>query len=148
MLALYAIGSCQKGNKGMFQANTNEQPIDWLLVHGIAFKRKLENETAFDGIVKIYSIKTDNEKINRALKGLYFGDFSFITVNGILMRKFRNKDSWPKTILTHLEIQTGELKIVKETKSSYLAWSVDKQSDGKYKIRLSPTETVDFIDWQ
>jgi len=57
----------------MLNEYKNEPYNDWLTVHGINFKRKLENETAFDGIVKIYSIKTDNDKMNKTIHGLFFG---------------------------------------------------------------------------
>ena len=49
----------------MIEEYTKEPYKDWLTTHGIVFKRKLENETAVDGVVKIYSIKTDNDKINK-----------------------------------------------------------------------------------
>jgi len=45
-------------------------------INGVTFKRKLENETAFDGIVKIYSIETSSDKLNQLLKGKFFGNFS------------------------------------------------------------------------
>jgi hypothetical protein len=118
----------------------------WLTTLGVTFKRKLENETAFDGIVKIYSLATNNDKINKTLDGFFFGNFGVATLNGILLRKFRNKDSWPETILAHLNTSTGELKDIKESKSSYENWTASKLSVGKYEIRLSPTETVEFID--
>jgi hypothetical protein len=130
----------------MIEDYTKEPYKEWLTTHGIVFKRKLENETAFDGVVKIYSIKTDKDKINKTLYGLYFGNLCFPTLNGVLLRKFKNKDSWPRTTLTHLNIETGELKVIKESKSSYDTWTINKLGGGKFEIRLSPTEMVDFVD--
>ena len=53
----------------MIENYAKETYKDWLTVHGIRFLRKLENETAFDGIVKIYSIKSDNDEINKIING-------------------------------------------------------------------------------
>lgn len=130
----------------MIQDYAQERYNEWLATHGITFERKLENETAFDGLVKIYSIKTDNININKTLDGLYFGDLGVQTGSGILLRKFTNKNSWPHTILSHLNIVTGELEVIKESNSSYLEWPVINLDKGRYEIRLSPSETVEFID--
>ena len=130
----------------MIEGYGKEPYKEWLTTHGIVFKRKLENETAFDGIVKIYSITTDNDTIKQTLCGLYFGNLGVPTLSGILLRQFRNKNSWPKTILTHLNLSTGDLKVLKESKSSYDMWTVKEFDRGKYEIRLSPTETVEYID--
>lgn len=130
----------------MIQDYTQERYNEWLATKGITFKRKLENETAFDGLVKIYSIKTDNININKALDGLYFGDLGVQTGSGILLRKFASKNSWPHTVLSHLNMVTGELKAIKESESSYLEWPVSSLDNGRYEIKLSPSETVLFID--
>ena len=124
----------------------NEIYKDWLTVHGIKFKRKLENETAFDGIVKIYSISSDNENINKTIQGLFFGKLAEPTESGILLRAFINKNSWPKTCLTHLNMTDNKLIFIKESKSSYDTWTVTKIGIRKYQIQLSPTETVDYTD--
>jgi hypothetical protein len=130
----------------MIDDYTRETYKDWLTIHGTTFKRKLENETAFDGIVKIYSLKTDNDKINRIIDGLFFGRFGERTDNGILLRLFKNKDSWPMTSLTHLNIRDGELAVIKESKSSYETWTVIGSGHGQFQIQLSPTESIKFID--
>ncbi|MGC3946407.1 MAG: hypothetical protein QM762_18115 [Chryseolinea sp.] len=130
----------------MIEDYSKEAHKYWLTTHGVEFKRKLENETAYDGIVKIYSITTDNDKLNRTLNGLYFGNLGYPTSNGILLRKFRNKDSWPRTILTYLTISTSELRTIRESKSSFDMWTVNKVEIGKYEINLSPTETIEFIE--
>src|SRR5688572_22347918 len=87
-------------------------------------KGNWKNETAFDGIVKIYSIKADNDRINKIINGLFFGKLGEPTSNGILLRLFKNKDSSPITSLTHLNIGDVELTVIKESKSSYEAWTV------------------------
>jgi hypothetical protein len=130
----------------MIDDYTKETYKDWLTAHGTTFKRKLENETAFDGIVKIYSIKTDNDKLNKITDGLFFGKLGEQTDNGILLRLFKNKDSWPKTSLTHLNIRDGELTVIKESKSSYETWTVINRGHGQFEIQLSPTETIKFRD--
>jgi hypothetical protein len=132
--------------KEMIDDYTKETYQDWLTIHGTNFKRKLENETAFDGIVKIYSIKTDDDKINKILDGLFFGKLGEPTDNGILLRLFKNKDSWPKTSLTHLNIRDGELTVIKESKSSYETWTVIDSGHGQFQVQLSPTETIKFTD--
>ncbi|MBA4197180.1 MAG: hypothetical protein C0459_06450 [Chitinophaga sp.] len=119
---------------------------EWTIVKGIKFLRKLENETAFDGVIKIYSIQTDNDKLNEILKGLYFGTIGHKTTNGILLRQFLNKNSWPKTMLVFLDISNFNLTVVNKTNSSYQNWEIKELTRGKYKINLTPTESVDFID--
>lgn len=118
----------------------------WLTIHGINFKRKLEYETAFDGIVKIYSLKTDSDRLNNIIDGCYFGEFGEPTDNGVLLRLFKNKYSWPTTSLTHLNIVDSELKVVKEIKSSYHIWTVNSKGRGQFLIQISPTETIEFTD--
>ena len=41
----------------------------------ITIERKLEYQTAFDGIVKVYSLKSNKKELNQILKDKYFGDF-------------------------------------------------------------------------
>jgi hypothetical protein len=41
---------------------------EWENFKGTTFSRRLEFETAFDGIVKVYSLQTDDDKINKLLK--------------------------------------------------------------------------------
>ena len=130
----------------MIENYAKETYKDWLTVHGIRFLRKLENETAFDGIVKIYSIKSDNDEINKIINGLFFGKLGEPTDSGILLRLFKNKHSWPTTSLTHLNIRDGELTLIKESKSSYDTWTIIDKGHGQFQIRLSPTDTIEFTD--
>ena len=130
----------------MLRDYKNETYKDWITVHGIDFKRKLENETAFDGIVKIYSFKADNDYIDKTIHGLFFGNLAELTEDGILLRLFKSKDSWPKTSLTHLNIPENKLIVVTESISSYDTWTVTKTGTRRYQNRLSPTETVDYTD--
>jgi len=55
----------------------------WITLLLTNFERKLENETAFDGIVKIYSLTSNNKELNTLLKGKLFGDFIFPSDTGI-----------------------------------------------------------------
>lgn len=119
---------------------------EWLTMHNVTFSRKSQNETAFDGVIKIYSLKTDNHKLNELLDGLYFGTFAFETDNGILLRQFQNKESWPKTMLVFLDTTNFKLTIIKKTDSSYQDWKTEELKRGNYKIHLTPKESIEFID--
>ena len=57
------------------------------------FERKLENETAFDGVVKIYSLKSNNNELNKLLNGKLFGDFIFPSKIGEYYRLIDNRKS-------------------------------------------------------
>lgn len=41
----------------------------WKEIHGITFYRKLENETAFDNMIKIYSFNTGIKNIRQSSSG-------------------------------------------------------------------------------
>jgi hypothetical protein len=110
----------------------------------ISFEKKLENETAFDGIVKIYSLKTNNEIVNRNIKGKFFGDFIFKTENGVFLRMFENKDSWPKSTLIFLNLNNFEINLINKNKSSWNIWNVKDFGNGKYSVEISPTENIEF----
>jgi hypothetical protein len=45
-----------------------EQYHNWKENRNISFQRKLENETAFDGIIKIYTLKTNSGQLMNFLK--------------------------------------------------------------------------------
>ena len=113
-------------------------------INFISFEKKLENETAFDGIVKIYSLKTNNEIVNRNFKGKFFGEFFFKTENGVFLRMFENEDSWPKSTLIFLNLNNFEINLINRNKSSWNIWSVKDFGNGKYSIEISPTESVEF----
>ena len=117
----------------------------WQTIAGINFSRKLENETAFDDVVKIYSFQTDSDKVNDVLRGLYFGEFMQTTRRGLLLRQFIGKESWPHTLLVHLDLGDNVLRTIIDTNSSYLSWPV-KFNGEKYTIYLSPDTKVEFAD--
>ena len=52
-----------------------EKFTEWEIINSVVISRKLENETCFDGIVKIYSLKTNQKEINKVLENKYFGGF-------------------------------------------------------------------------
>ena len=117
---------------------------EWENFKGTTFLRRLEFETAFDGIVKVYSLQTDDDKINKLLKGLFFHRFAFQTQSGVLLRQFHDKKSWPKTKLVHLNLDSHNLKVIKETNSSYDTWTVDYLGEDKLLVRLSPNEQIEY----
>ena|SRR5690606_22881497 len=116
----------------------------WIEVNSIRFERKLENETAFDGIVKIYSLKTNNQILNKILEKKVFGDFFCATSHGIFLRMFRNKDSWPKTTLVYIDFMSMTFKEIQKTKSSWDVWTGYDLGNEKYSIAISPTETIEY----
>ncbi len=116
----------------------------WTKTNDITFDRKLEYETAFDGIVKIYSLITDNWNLNSKLNGKYFGNFIHFSENGIFLRMFKSKKSWPKTRLVYLNFETEELTIIKKTNSSWNTWYGIDLGNGKHSIEIRPTEKVEY----
>ncbi|XOV94264.1 MAG: hypothetical protein ACFHWX_06070 [Bacteroidota bacterium] len=117
----------------------------WFEMNDISFERKLADETAFDGVVKIYELKTNNPRTNELLAGQYFGDFRFLTENGVLLRKFNSKTSWPKTQIVHLNLDRHQLMGLKQTDSSWNVWTAEKISDKRYAVSISPEEKVDLF---
>ena len=121
-----------------------EKYENWKEFNSVSFKRKLENETAFDGIVKIYSLKTNNENLNKELFGKFFGDFIYPTENGVFIRLFDNKDSWPKTTLVYLNLINNELQHLNHNNFSWNVWKGHNLGNGIYSIEISPTENFTF----
>ncbi|NRF37612.1 hypothetical protein [Pedobacter foliorum] len=113
-------------------------------INGITFKRKLENETAFDGIVKIYSIETSSSKLNQLLMGKFFGSFFFSSGKGIFLRMFDGKDSWPNTNLIFINLEDIVLEKIKKTRSSWDVWMANDLGDGKYSIDISPDQSIEY----
>lgn len=111
--------------------------------HGVNFDRKLVDETAFDGIVKIYSVTTDNENINNQIRSKFFHGFVYPTKRGLLMRMYDYQNSWPYTNLIHIEIPSGKIEIIKKTNSSYDTWTVD-ENEPEIIVNISPKEKVSF----
>jgi hypothetical protein len=116
----------------------------WTDVYCITFERKLENETAFDGIVKIYSLKSNNEEINKELNGYFFGDFFYEVEYGIFLRMFENKDSWPKTSLVYLDLIDRKLVQINSNNSSWTNWKGNDLGNRRYLIKISPSENIEF----
>jgi len=110
----------------------------------IQLERKLENETAFDGIVKIYSLKSNINQLNKLLLNKYFGDFIHYSESGVFLRMFDNKNSWPKTSLIYVDFKNYNLTEVKKTNSSWNVWSVNDLGNRKYSIEINPTEKIEF----
>ena len=127
----------------MKQSYSLEQYQNWTKVNSITFERKLENETAFDGIVKIYSLRTNVESISRKLKGKFFGEFNYPTENGVFLRMFANKESWPKTTLIHIDLINSTIAEINTNNSSWLVWKGKRLENEKYSIEISPTESID-----
>ncbi|MEP4531625.1 MAG: hypothetical protein ABJ004_00975 [Cyclobacteriaceae bacterium] len=128
----------------MFQDYSKTTYELWSEVNGVTFERKLAYETAFDGVVKIYTLRTNNEQVNKLLEGHYFGEFGYPTSKGMLLRKFKSKTSWPKTRIVHLNLVTNELTEIKRTNSSWNIWTAKKLDELNYSVSISPTETVEL----
>jgi hypothetical protein len=123
---------------------TQEKYEYWAQFKLVSFKRKLENETAFDGIVKIYSLKTVNEDLNQLLNGRFFGDFNYPAEDGVFLRMFDNKDSWPKTSLIYLNVKSFSMEYLNHNSSSWNVWVGNKLENGFYSIEISPNEILKF----
>ncbi|KGO93542.1 hypothetical protein [Flavobacterium subsaxonicum] len=124
---------------------SSEKYITWVTLRSIYFERKLENETAFDGIVKIYSVKTNDLSLNETLKGKYFGSFFFPTESGFFLRMFNSKNSWPKTTLVYLNLKDLNLVKIDTNRSSWNLWTGVNLGNGKYSINISPSKSLEYI---
>ena len=122
----------------------SEQYKTWMKVNSITFERKLENETAFDGIVKIYSLKCSLESVSQMLNGNFFGEFSYSTETGILLRMFTTKYSWPKSTLIYIDLINFKLTEIDSNNSSWLFWKVKDLKCGKYSVQISPSQIIQF----
>ncbi len=116
----------------------------WTTLTLVTLERKLENETAFDGIVKIYSLRSDDQKVNQLLKNKFFGDFIHCTTTGAFLRMFISKTSWPKTKLIYFDFDVPYLTEIKETNSSWNLWKGTDLGYGKHIVEISPTEKIGY----
>jgi len=98
----------------------------WEQINSIIFERKLVNETAFDGIVKIYTVQTNNIVLNQLLKDKFFGEFICAVSTGVFLRMFKSKTSWPFTSLCYLDLVNLAWVKIKDTNSSWGDWKVSK----------------------
>ena len=101
------------------------------------------HETAFDGIVKIFSLRSDNEEINKLLSGKLFHRFAYQTESGVLLRQFKTKKSWPKTRLVFIDFVKKNFVMIAKTNSSYDSWTVKYDNDF-YKIFVAPGKYLEF----
>ncbi|HLO38321.1 MAG TPA: hypothetical protein VK173_07525 [Lacibacter sp.] len=119
----------------------------WVTLMLTDFERKLENETAFDGVVKIYSVTSNSEQLNNLLDGKLFGDFIFPSDTGIFLRMFKSKSSWPCTKLIHIDLGSYLIDEIKETNSSWDVWTGDSLGYGKFAINISPKEVIEYTTY-
>jgi len=126
---------------------TSDKYEFWVALMSTNFERKLENETAFDGIVKIYSLTSNNSKLNQLLVGKLFGDFIFPSDTGIFLRTFKNKSSWPNTKLIHIDLDNYSLDEIIDTNSSWNVWTGNNLGYGKFSINISPTEAIEYTTY-
>ncbi len=132
-------------SRPFMKLNYNSEKYEfWTSMKSTNFERKLENETAFDGIVKIYSLKSNDTKLNTLFDGKYFGDFIFLSDTGIFLRMFKSKTSWPNTKLIHIDLDNYSLDEVIDTSSSWNIWTANDLGYGKFTINISPTEKVEY----
>ena len=94
---------------------SQEQYTFWTECYSVNILRKLENETAFDGIVKIYSLKSNEDELNKIFEDKVFGDFYYPTSFGFFLRMFETKNSWPKTILVFINLKNYRMEQIKKT---------------------------------
>lgn len=132
-----------KNSPNLFKYS-NEKYLEWENINSTIISRKLENETCFDGIVKIYSLRTNKTEINKLLENKYFGSFIFIGNDEIFLRMFKTKNSWPNTILVKLNLESCEIEIIRKTNSSWENWKAEYLGNGDYKFELKPTEIINY----
>ena len=119
---------------------SNNKFGEWIELFGI--RRCLVYETAFDGIVKIYLLEADDPKVNSLLKDKFFGDYCFLLENGILLREFPKRNSWPKTYLTFLNMQSKSITRLQKIRSSYLELPTILTNNGFIEIEIKPNKKI------
>ena len=116
----------------------------WASFDTIFLYRKLVYETAFDGIVKIFSLKSNDPIIDLKLAGKYFGDFIHNASSGIFLRMFESKTSWPRTSLIYLDFAEYYFDEIIVTNSSWNVWKGSDFGNGEHLIEISPTEKIEY----
>jgi len=116
--------------------------VNWFVVNDLVFERKLIHSTGFDLLVKIFAIKTNNEKLNEILEGKYFGDFYYLTNQGIFLRKFKYKRSWPTTRLVHLDFEKNLVIEKLKTRSNHLDWTIKSIDDKTFEIDTKKEQRI------
>jgi hypothetical protein len=114
---------------------TSEKYHAFTDISGITFSRKLQNETAFDLIIKIYSMETSSINLN---------DFYYSSGKGIFLRMFHSVDSWPNTSLVFINLEDMKFEIIIQTYSSWNIWTATHVGGGKYSIAISPNQSVEY----
>lgn len=123
---------------------SREKYSEWEIINSLIISRKLENETCFDGIVKIYSLRTNRKELNKVLENNYFGSFIHIANGEIFLRMFKTKNSWPNTILVKLNLISCEIEIIRKTNSSWESWKAEYLETGEHKFELQPAEIINY----
>jgi hypothetical protein len=116
----------------------------WVNLALVKLERKLQYETAFDGIVKIYSVRSYNDKVNLLFENKFFGDFIHSSNTGAFFRMFINKKSWPMTVLIYIDFDIPSLTEIKKTSSTWNVWTGADLGYGKHSIKISPTEKIEY----
>lgn len=116
----------------------------WLKTSSYTFERKLEYETAFDGIVKIYKLRSNDIEVDNLLNDVFFGDFYYETESGIFLRLFNRRNSWPTTTLVYLDLVNLILLKINKNNSSWNVWTVADLGNNKYSISISPNDTIEY----
>lgn len=116
----------------------------WVNLPLLTVERKLENEDAFDGAVKIYTLRTNSEKVNDLIRNKFFGDFIHVSNTGAFFRLFNNKVCWPRTKLVYIDFDIPSLILLRKTNSSWLEWKGIDLGDGKHSIEISPKKKFEF----
>ena len=122
----------------------SEQYESWASLDSVSLNRKLVYETAFDGVVKVYFLKSNDPIIDSILEGKFFGDFIHYANCGVFLRMFENKTSWPKTKLVYIDFVEHYFVEIEATNSSWNVWQGRDLGYGKHSIEISPSEKIEY----
>lgn len=106
----------------------------WFTAGSLTFYRKLVHEMGFDGLIKIFAIKTDEDETNKQLEGKLFLDFYHPVDRGIFLRRISTPSEWPNTSLVFLDYSGNEIKELIRSNSSFLAWPVKTKNDTEFTL--------------
>ncbi|HTF03985.1 MAG TPA: hypothetical protein VK826_08165 [Bacteroidia bacterium] len=120
---------------------TDSSWTSWNSVNGHEIDRRIISETGFDGCIKFYELRTNENQIHELLKGKIFGEFHCETNYGLFLRQFDNPDDWPVSYLIFIDKSNVSLQRLKKTKSSWPDWKYESINDKDFDIITEPGDT-------
>lgn len=110
-------------------------------MEGTQLEKKLIAETGFDGHIKFYRIRTENQSINSVLENKTFGEFHWENESGIYLREFENVDDWPVSYFVQLDKSNFQFRRLVKVDSSFVKWKYEHVNETEFNVVTYCTET-------